>query len=190
MKWHAVAPCVDIKGHEDVNEEIFTGHRFKHSCGPVLVSVLITKLIADAIREHADLWQTAWRSLINDDLREPASERPFDGNVICCIWTLSWWSSDDAAIAVTVRSYPRRHPGIDIPSQVVCFLPSTYEYVYLKMNKIYKVAHGIEKVNKPESLFHQQVLVFTLNIHMRVYKEPAYQSYLVAHPYKYNEQGD
>lgn len=47
-----------------------------------------------------------------------------------------------------------------------------------------------KKVNKAESLARQQALVFTLNIHMRVYKEAAYQSYLVAHPYKYNEHGD
>lgn len=47
-----------------------------------------------------------------------------------------------------------------------------------------------KKVNKPESLSRQQALVFTLNIHMHVYKEPAYQSYTVAHPYKYNEHRD
>lgn len=47
-----------------------------------------------------------------------------------------------------------------------------------------------KKVNKPGSLFHQHALVFTLNIHVRVYKEPTYQSYLVAQPYEYNERGD
>lgn len=64
-----VASCADIRGHEDVNEEIFSGHWFQHSCGPALLSVPRTKLIADATSERAtDLWQTAWRSLINEDL--------------------------------------------------------------------------------------------------------------------------